>query len=76
MAFDYKKEYKELYLPKAKPPLEGFWWQDKNGVRMPGIDYSSKETFQWISMIRLPDFVTLSDFEWAKESVRQLFGIL
>lgn len=122
MAFDYKKEYKEFYLPKAKPeivtvpkmnflavrgsgdpnieggeykasigllygiaftikmskkgarriegyfdyvvpPLEGFWWQD--GIA--GIDYSRKDRFQWISVIRLPDFVTKEDFDWAVE---------
>lgn len=120
MAFDYKKEYKEFYMSKAKPeivtipkmnyiavrgsgdpnaeggeykaaigllyaiaftikmskkgnhkiggyfdyvvpPLEGFWWQD--GVA--GIDYTHKESFQWISVIRLPDFVTKEDFDWA-----------
>lgn len=120
MAFDYKKEYKEFYLPKSKPqiidipemnfvavrgqgnpnqeggeyqeaigilygvaytikmsykgehkidgffeyvvpPLEGFWWQD--GVS--GVDYSCKETFQWISLIRLPEFVTRKEFDWA-----------
>ena len=120
MAFDYKKEYKEFYMPKNKPsiltvpsmnyiavrgqgdpnteggeykqaigllygiaftikmskkgdrqiegyfdyvvpPLEGFWWQD--GVD--GIDYAHKEKFKWISVIRLPDFVTKEDFEWA-----------
>lgn len=120
MAFDYKKEYKEFYMPKNKPgiveippmnylavrgsgdpneegseykqsigllyaiaftikmskmgdhriegyfdyvvpPLEGFWWQD--GVK--GIDYSHKENFQFISVIRLPDFVTKADFDWA-----------
>ena len=120
MAFDYKKEYKEFYLPKDKPsivtvpkmnfisargsgnpndedgeykraiellygvaftikmskkgdhqiegyfdyvvpPLEGFWWQD--GVD--GIDYSCKDSFNWISVIRLPDFVTKKDFDWA-----------
>ena len=120
MAFDYKKEYKEFYLPPAKPgivtipamnfvavrgsgnpndedgeykaalellygiaftlkmsykgshringyfeyvvpPLEGFWWQD--GVV--GIDYAHKNDFQWISAIRLPDFVTRADFDWA-----------
>lgn len=121
MAFDYKKEYKEFYLPKNKPalitvpsmnfiavrgkgdpneenstyrhsidllygiaytikmskmgmhqikgyfdyvvpPLEGLWWQ--KGIN--GIDYSKKETFEWISMIRLPDFVTKTEFDWAK----------
>ena len=120
MAFDYKKEYKEFYLPKNKPvlvtvppmnfiavrgqgdpnqedgeykaamqllygvaftikmskmgdhriagyfdyvvpPLEGFWWQE--GVH--GIDYAHKEAFQWISVIRLPDFVKKADFDWA-----------
>ena len=122
MAFDYKKEYKEFYMPKNKPtivdvpkmnyiavrgkgnpndedgeykqaigllygiaytikmskktdhqingffdyvvpPLEGFWWQE--GIN--GIDYSHKEDFCWISLIRLPDFVTKADFEWALE---------
>lgn len=120
MAFDYKKEYKEYYLPPKKtqiitipsmnfiavrgtgdpneengvykesigllygiaytikmskmgkhkiqgyfdyvvPPLEGFWWQE--GSR--GVDYSQKETFQWISLIRLPEFVTEETFQWA-----------
>ena len=120
MAFDYKKEYKEFYLPKSSPgiitvpemnyiavrgqgdpnveggeyqasigllygiaftikmsrkgshqmdgyfdyvvpPLEGFWWQD--GVQ--GIDYVHKENFQWISLIRLPEFVTREEFDWA-----------
>lgn len=122
MAFDYKKEYKEFYMPKNKPsivevppmnyiavrgkgdpnaegseykrsigllygiaftikmskkgnhqiagyfdyvvpPLEGFWWQ--NNIK--GIDYSRKEDFNFISMIRLPDFVTKEDFDWAIE---------
>lgn len=120
MAFDYKKEYKEFYMPKSKPgivdipsmnylavrgsgnpneegseykqsigllygiaftikmskmgdhqidgyfdyvvpPLEGFWWQD--GVK--GIDYAHKENFRFLSVIRLPDFVTKEDFAWA-----------
>ncbi len=120
MAFDFKKEYKELYAPKkgpsivevppmrfvavrgsgdpndvegayqraisvlyaisytikmskkgsrqidgyvdfVVPPLEGLWWQD--GVE--GADYSHKEAFNWISVIRLPDFVSREDFDWA-----------
>ena len=123
MAFDFKKEYKEFYMPKNKPqivnvpkanyiavrgngdpneedgaykqaigvlyavaytlkmsyktdhriegffeyvvpPLEGFWWQD--GVS--GVDYTNKASFNWISVIRLPDFVTKSDFDWAVET--------
>lgn len=122
MAFDFKKEYKEFYMPKDKPsivtvppmnylavrghgdpnaedgeykeaigllygiaftikmskkgsrqiegffdyvvpPLEGFWWQD--GIA--GVDYAHKENFNWISVIRLPDFVTKADFDWAIE---------
>ena len=120
MAFDFKKEYKEFYLPKntpqlvavppinyiavrgqgdpneeggaykaaigvlyavaytvkmsklgdhriegyydfVVPPLEGFWQQE--GVE--GIDYSNKAAFRWISVIRLPEFVTKADFAWA-----------
>lgn len=122
MAFDYKKEYKEFYLPPKKPgivtvppmnyiavrgkgnpnieggeykqsigllyaiaftikmskkgnhqmegyfdyvvpPLEGFWWQDNSKV----IDYTRKEDFHFISIIRLPDFVTREEFDWAVE---------
>lgn len=120
MSFDYKKEYKEFYMPKSKPdivnipkmnyiavkgkgnpndengeysksiellysiaytikmsykgnykidgyfeyvvpPLEGFWWQD--GIK--GMDYNKKEKLNFISIIRLPDFVTEQDFKWA-----------
>ena len=123
MAFDFKKEYKEFYLPKNKPsivevpsvnyiavrgrgdpneedgdykravgvlyavvytlkmscktehkiagfyeyvvpPLEGFWEQE--GVQ--GADYSDKSAFKWISVIRLPEFVTPRELEWAKQT--------
>ena len=58
----YKGSYKiEGYFEYVVPPLEGFWWQ--KGVQ--GVDYSRKEEFQWISLIRLPDFVLKKDFEWA-----------
>ena len=53
----------EGYFDYVVPPLEGFWWQEN----VDGIDYSHKENFQWISVIRLPDFVTKADFEWAIE---------
>ncbi len=126
MVFDFKKEYKEFYLPKSKPeittvpranfiavrgtgdpneeggayqraigvlfavaytlkmsyktdykikgfyeyvvpPLEGFWrWGGTNGV-----DYADKSTFRWISVIRLPDFATEKDFNWALEMTSQ-----
>ncbi len=51
----------EGYFDYVVPPLEGFWWQE--GVQ--GIDYAHKEDFRWISVIRLPDFVTEDDFAWA-----------
>ena len=51
----------EGYFDYVVPPLEGFWWQE--GVD--GIDYSHKGNFNWISVIRLPDFVTKSEFDWA-----------
>lgn len=122
MAFDYKKEYKEFYMPKNKPsivevpkmnyiairgkgnpndragdyqntigllysiaytikmsykgtyqiegffeyvvpPLEGFWWQENTK----GMDYQRKDDLEFISLIRLPDFVTKEDFNWAIE---------
>ena len=52
----------EGYFDYVVPPLEGFWWQE--GVE--GIDYADKSTFEWLSVIRLPDFVTEADFAWAK----------
>ncbi len=120
MAFDYKKEYKEFYMPANKPsivtvpkmnyiavrgkgnpnaesgeykdsigllyaiaftikmsykgshkiggyfeyvvpPFEGFWWQEGSDT----IDYANKNGFNFISLIRLPDFVTKADFDWA-----------
>ena len=51
----------EGFFDYVVPPLEGFWWQD--GVKW--IDYARKDRFQWISVIRLPDFVTKKDFDWA-----------
>mgnify|MGYP004481152001 FL=1 len=126
MAFDYKKEYKEFYMPKNKPeivnvpvmnyiavrgkgdpnkengsyqkaisilyavaytlkmsyktnykidgffeyvvpPLEGFWWQNHTDR----IDYTDKSLFNWISVIRLPDFITKKDFDWAVETAQK-----
>ena len=51
----------EGFFDYVVPPLEGFWWQE--GVT--GVDYAHKENFCWISVIRLPDFVTKDDFDWA-----------
>ena len=68
IAFTIKMSYKgthkiEGYFQYVVPPLEGFWWQDN----VIGIDYSQKEKFQWIAVIRLPDFVTKEEFGWAVE---------
>lgn len=35
------------------------------GSEMKDIDYSRKDDFCWISMIRLPEFVTREVFDWA-----------
>ena len=126
MAFDFKKEYKEFYMPKNSPgivmvpsmnyiavrgtgdpnqedgeykqaigllygiaftikmsrkgdhriegyfdyvvpPLEGFWYMEG----MNGIDYAHKENFHWISVIRLPDFVSEDDLRWAVSEATQ-----
>ena len=61
----------EGYFEYVVPPLEGLWWQ--KGVS--GIDYSKKETFEWISMIRLPDFVTKEDFDWAVAEATKKKGL-
>lgn len=61
----------EGYFEYVVPPLEGLWWQE--GVS--GIDYSKKETFEWISMIRLPDFVTKEDFDWAVAEATKKKGL-
>ena len=51
----------EGYFDYVVPPLEGLWWQEN--IR--GVDYTRKQDFQWISMIRLPEFVTREAFDWA-----------
>ncbi len=58
----YKCNYKiDGYFNYVVPPLEGLWWQE--GRKQ--IDYNNKESFHFISLIRLPDFVTKKDFNWA-----------
>lgn len=72
LKMSYKSDYQiEGFFQYVVPPLEGFWWQD--GVE--GIDYSDKSTFNWISVIRLPDFVTEKDFAWAVNTASQKKGI-
>ncbi|MEG0249271.1 MAG: GyrI-like domain-containing protein [Peptostreptococcus sp.] len=65
LRMSYKSDYKiKGFYKYVVPPLEGFWWQD--GVA--GVDYSNKQSFNWISVIRLPDFVSKEDFDWAVET--------
>lgn len=51
------------YFDYVVPPLEGFWQQE--GIQ--GMDYSRKDLLEWISVIRLPDFVSESEFQWARQ---------
>jgi len=65
LKMSYKTDYKmEGFYEYVVPPLEGFWWQEN--VR--GVDYSNKAGFHWISVLRLPEFVTEKDFAWAVET--------
>ena len=68
LKMSYKSDYRiEGFFQYVVPPLEGFWWQD--GVD--GCDYSIKAEFNWISVIRLPDFVRKKDFDWAVETASE-----
>ena len=65
LKMSYKTDHRiEGFFDYVVPPLEGFWWQEHTD----GVDYSDKSTFNWISVIRLPDFVTAADFSWAVEA--------
>lgn len=75
LKMSYKSDYKiDGFFEYVVPPLEGFWWQempcsaDDGTARremVVGVDYANKDTFHWISVIRLPDFVTKADLDWA-----------
>ena len=68
LKMSYKTDYKiDGFYEYVVPPLEGFWWQD--GIC--GVDYSNKSTFNWISVIRLPDFITKKDFDWAVKTASE-----
>lgn len=68
LKMSYKTEHKiEGFFEYVVPPLEGFWWQDN----VDGIDYADKDAFNWISVIRLPEFITKKDFEWAVETASE-----
>lgn len=62
LKMSYKTDYHmEGFFEYIVPPLEGLWWQDRGG----DINYKDKSAFHWISLIRLPDFVTPKDLDWA-----------
>ncbi len=62
LKMSYKTDYKiEGFFEYVVPPLEGFWWQD--GIE--NLNFGNKDAFRWISVIRLPDFITQENFEWA-----------
>ena len=65
LRMSYKTDYKiDGFFEYVVPPLEGFWWQEN----IHGVNYADKDSFNWISVIRLPVFVSQKDFEWAVES--------
>lgn len=65
LKMSYKGDHKiDGFFDYVVPPLEGFWRQDN----VDGIDYTDKSTFNWISVLRLPDFITKNDFDWATET--------
>ena len=60
-----KQNYQiDVFFDYVVPPLEGFWWQE--GV-IESIDYQNKADFQFIALIRLPDFVKQENLNWAKQ---------
>lgn len=60
----YKGDHKiDGFFEYVVPPLEGLWQQPD----VDGVDFAHKESFEWVSMIRLPEFVTPEVFEWARE---------
>ena len=65
LRMSYKTDHKIAgFFEYVVPPLEGFWWQEN----IHGVNYADKDSFNWISVIRLPDFVNQKDFEWAVET--------
>lgn len=62
LKMSYKTDYKiNGFYEYIVPPLEGFWWQGGTD----GVNYADKTSFNWISVIRLPDFISGKDIEWA-----------
>ena len=68
LKMSYKGDYRiEGFFEYTVPPLEGFWSQDSEA----GADYTRKEDFLWTSVIRLPDFISENDLEWAKSAASE-----
>ena len=64
LKMSYKSDYQiNGFFEYVVPPLEGFWWQED----IKGVDLNNKDSFKWISMLRLPEFVSKDDFNWAIE---------
>ncbi len=72
LKMSYKTDYKiQGFFEYVVPPLEGLWWTDKDS----GHDFSDKSAFRWVAMIRIPDFVSAKDVEWAKDEVTRKKGL-
>ena len=65
LKMSYKTDHRiDGFFEYVVPPLEGFWYQENADC----IDYADKSAFHWCSVIRLPDFITRADFDWAVET--------
>ena len=68
LKMSYKTDYKmDGFFQYVVPPLEGFWWID--GLK--GMDYERKDDFSFISFIRIPDFISKEDVDWAIKQVSE-----
>ncbi len=66
-----EKEKIDGYFEYVVPPLEGLWWNEEDNK----IDFSNKDKFEWIAMIRQPEFVTDEVFKSACKKLRDKKGI-
>lgn len=66
LKMSYKTDYEiEGFFQYVVPPLEGLWWIE--GLK--GMDYKRKADFSFISLIRIPDFISEEDVNWAIDQV-------
>lgn len=63
----------EGFFAYVVPPLEGFWWREETAGT--GALAGNKDTFCWISVIRVPDFVQEKDLQWAISEVKRKKGL-